>query len=53
MVRFEFRSQADRPLCTQSIHVRALAAWSLDQPYHAASLYSIKRVDDVVPIEHG
>jgi hypothetical protein len=25
---------------------------SLDQSYHAPSPYSIKRVDDVIPIEH-
>src|SRR6266403_3655337 len=26
---------------------------SLDQSYHAPSLYSIKRMNDVAPIEHG
>jgi hypothetical protein len=27
--------------------------WSVDQPYHPAPLYSIKRMNDVVPIKHG
>jgi hypothetical protein len=47
------RSLADGPLCSQSIHVRALAAWSLHQPYHAAALYPIECMDDVVPIKNG
>jgi hypothetical protein len=31
----------------------AAAAPSLDQPYHPAAPYSIKRMNDVVPIEYG
>ncbi len=26
--------------------------WSLDQSYHPAPVYSVERVQDVVPIEH-
>jgi hypothetical protein len=33
--------------------VPAPAASSLDQPYHPAPLYSIKRMNDVGPIEYG
>jgi hypothetical protein len=44
------RASTDAVLVAVGTH---LPFMSLDQPYHAAALYPIKCMGDVVPIEHG
>jgi len=34
-------------------HTPAGFSWSLDQSYHSAPLYPIKRMNNIAPVEHG